>query len=49
MFAGAITTTRKLRDTHWLGLIFWQFLGSGIVGAIASPIGWQRRARSRCC
>jgi S-adenosylmethionine uptake transporter len=41
MFAGAITTTRKLRDTHWLGLIFWQFLGSGIVGAMASPIGWH--------
>lgn len=40
MFACAITTTRKLRDTHWVGLIFWQFVGSGLVGGLASPIGW---------
>lgn len=40
MFAGAITTTRKLRDTDWLGLIVWQFVGGGLVGLLASPIGW---------
>ena len=41
MFAGSITITRKLRDTHWLGLVFWQFLGSGLAGALASPIDWH--------
>ena len=40
MFAAAITITRKLRGTPWLGLIFWQYLGSGLVGAIASPFAW---------
>lgn len=40
MFASAITITRKLRDTPWLGLIFWQFLGSALAGAVFSPMGW---------
>lgn len=40
MFALAITTTRKLRDTHWLTLVAWQFAGAGLIGAVGSPFGW---------
>jgi S-adenosylmethionine uptake transporter len=40
MFAFAITITRKLRDTHWLPLVAWQFVGAGIVGAVLSPFAW---------
>ena len=40
MFALAITVTRKLRDTHWLTLIAWQFAGAGAIGALASSAAW---------
>jgi S-adenosylmethionine uptake transporter len=40
MFASAITITRKLRNTHWLTLIVWQYLGAGFVGAVAGPFDW---------
>jgi S-adenosylmethionine uptake transporter len=40
MFAFAITITRKLRDTHWLPLVSWQFAGAGLVGAVLSPLAW---------
>lgn len=40
MFACAMTTTRKLRDTPWLSLVAWQVFGSGLVGAALSPVGW---------
>lgn len=39
-FALAMVITRRLRDCHWLTLVAWQFIGCGIVGALASPIGW---------
>ena len=40
MFAFAITITRSLRDTHWLSLVTWQFIGAGIIGAVLSPFDW---------
>lgn len=40
MFACAMTITRKLRDTPWLSLVAWQCIGSGLVGAALSPVGW---------
>ena len=40
MFAAAITTTRKLRNTHWLPLIVLQFAGAGSIGAVTSLKGW---------
>lgn len=39
-FALAMVITRRLSDCHWLALVAWQFIGSGIVGAVLSPIGW---------
>jgi S-adenosylmethionine uptake transporter len=40
MYALAVTVTRSLRDTHWLQLVFWQFAGAGLIGAVTSPFGW---------
>ncbi len=40
MFATAVTLTRRLRETHWLQLVVWQFAGAGIIGLLASPFGW---------
>ncbi len=40
MFALAVTVTRKLRDTHWLTLVTWQFAGAGILGAAAASADW---------
>jgi S-adenosylmethionine uptake transporter len=40
MFALSLTVTRKLRDSHWLPLVTWQFIGAGLVGAAASPFVW---------
>ncbi len=40
MFATAITVTRRLRDTHWLTLVTWQFVGAGILGGVASAFTW---------
>ncbi|MGI3901679.1 MAG: DMT family transporter [Janthinobacterium lividum] len=39
-FAIAISTTRGLRRTDWLTLTAWQYLGTGLFGAILAPIGW---------
>ncbi len=47
MFACAITITRKLRRTHWLTLTTWQFVGAGLVGAVASPAVWIDAACAR--
>jgi S-adenosylmethionine uptake transporter len=40
MFGLSIVITRQMRDAHWLPLVTWQFIGAGIVGAIASPFAW---------
>ncbi len=40
MFALAVTITRKLRGTHWLTLVTWQFAGAGIIGAVAASAAW---------
>jgi len=34
MFALAIVSTRKLRGSHWLSLVTWQFAGAGLVGGV---------------
>ena len=40
MFASAVTITRKLRDTHWMVLVTWQFVGAGLIGGAASAFAW---------
>lgn len=40
MFALAIVVTRKLRDTHWLQLVCWQFAGAGLLGCATAPFVW---------
>jgi S-adenosylmethionine uptake transporter len=40
MFALGQTVTRKLRRTHWLSLVVWQFVGAGVIGAAATPFAW---------
>jgi S-adenosylmethionine uptake transporter len=40
MFALSQTITRELRGVHWLPLVFWQFLGSGLIGAATVPFAW---------
>jgi S-adenosylmethionine uptake transporter len=40
MFALSQTITRELRGIHWLPLVFWQFVGSGLIGAATIPFGW---------
>lgn len=40
MFAFSLTITRKLRNSHWLPLVMWQFVGAGIVGALSSSFAW---------
>jgi hypothetical protein len=39
MFALSQTITRELRGIHWLPLVFWQFVGSGLIGAATVPRG----------
>lgn len=39
-FALAMVITRRLRDSHWLTLVAWQFIGCGILGAVGSPFDW---------
>jgi S-adenosylmethionine uptake transporter len=39
-FALSQTITRQLRRTHWLPLVFWQFVGSGVIGAMTVPWAW---------
>lgn len=41
MSAGALTITRKLRDTHWITLVAWQFLGTGLVGGVGAIFDWR--------
>jgi S-adenosylmethionine uptake transporter len=40
MFGFSIVITRKLRAASWLPLVTWQFIGSGVIGAAVSSIGW---------
>ena len=39
-FALSQTLTRELRGVHWLPLVFWQFIGTGLVGAATIPWSW---------
>jgi S-adenosylmethionine uptake transporter len=45
MFALGQTTTRKLRRTHWLPLVVWQFAGAGLIGAATAPFAWATPSR----
>ena len=40
MFALSQTITRELRGIHWLPLVLWQFVGSGLIGAATVPFSW---------
>ena len=40
MFAASIVATRRLRDVPWLELVFYQVVGSGLVGGVVAPVGW---------
>ena len=40
MFALNQTITRELRGVHWLPLVLWQFVGSGLIGAATVPFAW---------
>lgn len=46
MYAGGVAITRKLRDSHWLQLVAWQFVGAGLIGAVVSPFSWVPPAPS---
>ena len=39
-FALSQTITRELRGVHWLPLVFWQFVGGGLIGAATVPWAW---------
>src|SRR5258708_4367317 len=39
-FALSQTLTRELRGIHWLPLVFWQFVGGGLIGAATVPWVW---------
>ena len=41
MFALSQTITRELRGVHWLPLVLWQFVGSGLIGAATVPWAWR--------
>ena len=41
MYALGQTITRKLRRTHWLPLVVWQFAGAGVIGAATIPFVWR--------
>ena len=45
MFALGQTTTRKLRKTHWLPLVFWQFVGAGLMAGTTVPFAWATPTR----
>ena len=49
MFALGQVVTRKLRRTHWLQLIVWQFVGAGLIGAATTPFAWATPSRLRPC
>ena len=40
MFALSQTITRELRGVHWVPLVLWQFVGSGLIGAATVPWAW---------
>jgi S-adenosylmethionine uptake transporter len=40
MFALSQTITRELRGVHWLPLVLWQFVGSGLIGGATLPWAW---------
>ena len=40
MYALGQTVTRRLRSTHWLPLVTWQFAGAGLIGAATIPWAW---------
>ena len=41
MFSLGQMATRKLRQTHSLTLVFWQFLGASLIGAATTPLSWN--------
>jgi S-adenosylmethionine uptake transporter len=45
MFALGQVATRKLRGSHWLPLIVWQFAGAGLIGAATTPFAWTTPTR----
>ena len=45
MFALSQTITRELRGVHWLPLVFWQFVGGGLIGAATVPFAWTHPER----
>lgn len=48
MFGTSVTITRQLRDTHWLPLVGYQFLGSGLIGGLASAATWVTPSPRDC-
>ncbi|MCW6508520.1 DMT family transporter [Lichenifustis flavocetrariae] len=48
MFATAIVITRGLRQTHWLSLVAWQFMGAAVVGAVTSLGAWVQPSLLDC-
>jgi len=40
MFGLAVTVTRRLRRTHWLPLVVWQFAGAAVIGSVTLPFAW---------
>ncbi|CAM5764424.1 DMT transporter permease [Labrys miyagiensis] len=40
MFGLAVTVTRRLRRTHWLPLVVWQFAGAAVIGGATLPFAW---------
>jgi len=45
MFALGQTVTRRLRRTHWLPLVVWQFAGACVIGAATTPFAWTTPTR----
>jgi S-adenosylmethionine uptake transporter len=39
-FGLAVTVTRRLRRTHWLPLVVWQFAGAAVIGGATLPFAW---------
>jgi drug/metabolite transporter (DMT)-like permease len=39
-YALSQTITRDLRGIHWMPLVLWQFVGTGLVGAATIPWAW---------
>src|SRR5580704_9050596 len=39
-YALSQTITRDLRGIHWVPLVLWQFVGTGLVGAATIPWAW---------